>query len=141
MFRLSAKSQIFCSVLAALAALLAVRAARAFLSFPACERRLLRLEALIRGRRRRKAGTAASIPRAVRIAARRLPLRTTCLDRSRAARLLLAAAGVDARMRLGVRRREGGGIEAHAWIEHRGRSLAGGRNPYVTFEIGRSPES
>jgi hypothetical protein len=129
------------AVLAGAIALLAVRAARAFLSFPSCERRLLRLESLMRARRRGRPRTAASIPRVVGIAARRLPLRTTCLDRSRAARLLIAAAGEEARLRLGARRREDGGIEAHAWVECRGCTHADGTDAFIPFEAGRSPET
>jgi len=113
------------SLLAAIGALLAVRTARALLPYRACERWLIRLGGRIRGTWMVGAGDPRRIARAVSIAARRLPLRSTCLDRSRAARLLLAAAGKTARMRLGARRIGGGGIEAHAWLEHDGRTIPG----------------
>jgi len=54
--------------------------------------------------------------RALGLAARNLPLRALCLERSLALWWLARRRGADAALRIGVRR-TGGGIEAHAWVE------------------------
>lgn len=56
------------------------------------------------------------------IAARHTPGRTTCLERTVAARWLLAGEGVEASVHIGVARR-GQALAAHAWLEHGGALL------------------
>ncbi len=46
-----------------------------------------------------------------------------CLPRSLVLQTLLAREGIRSELRIGVRR-EDGGLEAHAWVEHQGRPLA-----------------
>ena len=75
---------------------------------------------------------AESICRVVACAARNLPWRPRCLPASLVAADFLAARGFDARLRLGVRR-EGGGIEAHAWVEHGGAPVFDVREPGARF--------
>ncbi len=61
---------------------------------------------------------------AVRAAARRFP-KASCLTQAIALEALLAEAGHEGVLRIGVARRLDGGFEAHAWIEHHGRVLIG----------------
>lgn len=57
--------------------------------------------------------------------ARRLVPRATCLVQAAAARVLLARAGHDAHLHLGVTRSTVGEFEAHAWLESHGRIVVG----------------
>ena len=61
---------------------------------------------------------------AVRAAARRVP-GATCLTQSFALRHLLAKAGHHAEIRIGVARREPGGLDSHAWVVCHGSVLVG----------------
>ena len=63
-----------------------------------------------------KQGNAIVIAKAMQSAARHLPLRTTCLDRSRALYWMLRAHGCPAELRIGARQ-ENGTLTAHAWVE------------------------
>lgn len=56
-------------------------------------------------------------------------LGTTCLPRALAAQSLLSRRGVQSELRIGVARRPGAALEAHAWIEREG-----------TIVIGRLPD-
>lgn len=51
---------------------------------------------------------------------------TTCLIEALAAQVVLAAQGHPARLHLGVARDEQGSVQAHAWVECRGRVVIGG---------------
>jgi len=62
---------------------------------------------------------------AVSVVARRIP-GATCLTQALAARVLLAGMGERSELRIGVLRECGGGIRAHAWLEHDGRVVIGG---------------
>ncbi len=57
------------------------------------------------------------------IAASHGPYRATCLRQSLALWLLLRRRGIPAELRIGVRK-EGGDLQAHAWVEHQGATLA-----------------
>lgn len=50
----------------------------------------------------------------------------TCLTRALAARTLLARYGHPSDLRIGVAKSAKGTLEAHAWLEHRGRIVLGG---------------
>jgi hypothetical protein len=63
-----------------------------------------------------------AIARLVEAAARRGPYRATCLPRSLTLWWLLRRQGIDAELRIGVRK-DAGPFEAHAWVEWRGRVL------------------
>jgi hypothetical protein len=65
---------------------------------------------------------AERIARLVTAVAGRHPLRCRCLERSTTLWWLLARAGVPARVVLGVRK-DGTGVEAHAWVEVNGVSV------------------
>jgi hypothetical protein len=58
---------------------------------------------------------AASIGRAVTVAARRLPWHPVCLPQALAAAFMLRRRGIPSQLCLGVRQ-EDGNIEAHAWL-------------------------
>ncbi len=101
------------ALLHAWVALLLVRSALRVLSLP----RLLRLIPPAS-----RASTASRLPAErlvalVDVAARRVPLGATCLERSLAASWLLARHGLVAALHIGVVRRNGG-VAAHAWLEH-----------------------
>lgn len=59
------------------------------------------------------------------VRARRLVPRATCLVQALAARILLARAGHQADLRIGVAKSRTGRFEAHAWLERNGRVLVG----------------
>lgn len=59
---------------------------------------------------------------AVERASRYLPGQYTCLHRSLLLWWTLRRAGLDCRLRIGVRKDEGE-LAAHAWIEHQGRAI------------------
>jgi hypothetical protein len=75
--------------------------------------------------------TLSSVPTArtawaITAAARHLPLRTTCLVESLAARAMLQRRGIDCALRLGVRRAADlSPFTAHAWLEHQGAVVLG----------------
>ena len=50
----------------------------------------------------------------------------TCLTQALAGQILLAQYGEPALLRIGVAKNEAGKLEAHAWVESRGRVLIGG---------------
>jgi hypothetical protein len=61
---------------------------------------------------------------AVTAAARRVP-RATCLTQALAGMLLLGANGHPAMLRIGVAKKEDGGLRAHAWIDSGGETVLG----------------
>jgi hypothetical protein len=71
----------------------------------------------------RREPTAATIAFLVAAAARRGPIRASCLVRGLVTTFLLRRHGFDARLRVGVRLLEGR-LEAHAWTEFDGMALA-----------------
>jgi hypothetical protein len=87
---------------------------------------------------------AAAIGRAVAGAARRLPWRSTCLDRALAGRLLLARRGIPSTLVLGVAKDQDL-VHAHAWLVAGGGTVSGRRqaahfNPIAAFRTpGRGP--
>ncbi len=71
------------------------------------------------GERDDRAPSAARLARLVGAAARHHLLPVACLERALVLQALLRRAGIDAELRIGVRR-EGGEIAAHAWVEQGG---------------------
>jgi hypothetical protein len=69
--------------------------------------------------------TARDLAISVERVARRLPFRPTCLEKALVLERLLAAAGLDASVIIGVRRANNT-LDAHAWLEHNGQPLIGG---------------
>ena len=72
-----------------------------------------------------RAPSISDILRAVNRASRIIPGGQNCLVRAFTARVLMARAGLDAQLTLGVSKTEGGDFEAHAWLQHQGRVLIG----------------
>jgi hypothetical protein len=66
---------------------------------------------------------ARQVARLVAAAARHGPYRASCLPISLTLQHLLRERGIDAALRLGVRK-VAGRLEAHAWVEHGGEPLA-----------------
>ena len=66
-------------------------------------------------------GVASEIAQLVDRAARNLPLKTNCLDRSFALWWTLATHGIESEVRIGVKR--DAEFEAHAWVEQAGVAL------------------
>ena len=64
-----------------------------------------------------------------------LPLRPRCLARSLALRSLLRRQGVDARLRLGVRK-DGSLLDAHAWVEADGVMVGEAGEGYAPLAVG-----
>lgn len=62
---------------------------------------------------------------AVEAAGRRLLSHHPCLPQALTAQLMLARAGHPSRLRIGVARRHGERLEAHAWVECGGRIVVG----------------
>lgn len=61
---------------------------------------------------------------AVRVGSRYVP-GATCLTQALSALILLTEHGYPARLRIGVAKKEGGDLEAHAWLESDGRAVIG----------------
>ena len=61
-------------------------------------------------------------------AASRLIPKTTCLAQALAIQLFLKQSGREAHVHIGVDDGEGGRLDAHAWVESRGKVLFGGSN-------------
>ncbi len=59
-------------------------------------------------------------------AASRLIPKATCLTQALAIQLLLKQSGREAQVHIGVDHGEGGRLDAHAWVESRGKVLYGG---------------
>ena len=79
-------------------------------------------------------GRAADAARMVLAASRHAPCRADCLRRSLVLWWLLRRAGLDAELRIGVRKQDGQ-LEAHAWVELGGRPLEvwADERPFVPF--------
>ena len=69
------------------------------------------------------AAQARLTARIVAAAARHGPYRANCLPTSLVLRYLLLSQGIQADFRVGVRKAESGGLDAHAWVEHAGKPL------------------
>lgn len=96
--------------------LLVADVALRFMAFPRVERLL----ALLTGGRQRQAALSAGRLATLVSAAARHHLRPmTCLPRALALQALLRRNGIQAELRIGVRR-EAGDLQAHAWIEAAG---------------------
>ena len=86
---------------------------------------------------------AAALQKAVEVAAGNLPYAPRCLERSLALWWMLGRRGLQADLRIGVRRADAG-LEAHAWIEYLGHQINDGADVgerYAAFEGGISPGS
>jgi hypothetical protein len=114
--------------------LLVADVALRFMAFP-------RVERLLAGGRRRQAGLSADRLATLVTAAARHHLRPmTCLPRALALHALLRRNGIQADLRIGVRR-EAGSLQAHAWVEHAGAPVGEPGEPspsYVPLEQVRS---
>jgi len=86
---------------------------------------------------------ARAVARVVAIAAGSGPVRTTCLPRSLWLWSLLRREGIESVLRVGVSR-DDATLNAHAWVEHRGRPLIDAddvatRFPAFERDFGASP--
>jgi hypothetical protein len=63
---------------------------------------------------------------AIEAAARRLPLRTACIEKGLAVQHMLRSAGVDALLHYGARHSDTGKLEAHVWVTVHGHAVIGG---------------
>jgi hypothetical protein len=87
---------------------------------------------------------ARSVAGVVSIAAGPGPVRATCLRRSLLLWWLLRRDGIETSLRVGVNR-DGGSLNAHAWVEYRGRPLndaedIAARFPAFEQNFGAAPE-
>jgi hypothetical protein len=124
--------------LVALVAIVTVRVGLWATSFRRLRRSVERI-APRRGRADPTPGEADRIGWAVGSAARFVP-NATCLPRALAAEAILRRRGHPAHLRLGVTR-DGGGVQAHAWVESYGRVVVGDGDverfaPLVRHEFG-----
>ncbi|WP_017317180.1 lasso peptide biosynthesis B2 protein [Mastigocladopsis repens] len=62
---------------------------------------------------------------AVNVATRYMPRGAKCLARALTTQLLMSHYGYSSELRIGVAKKEGGQLEAHAWIEYQGRVALG----------------
>lgn len=74
----------------------------------------------------------------VSAAARHGIYRANCLPTSLALRRLLQGQGIEANLRVGVRK-AGGKLEAHAWVEHQGQPLIDGPDVHERFAAFSEP--
>lgn len=64
---------------------------------------------------------------AVDVVGRRLFPQNPCLTQAVVVQRLLRRRGIPAELRIGVRKEQGATLEAHAWVEHEGEVVMGGR--------------
>jgi Transglutaminase-like superfamily len=69
---------------------------------------------------------------AVAVASRYVPA-ATCLTQALAGQILLAQHGEPALLQIGVAKNEAGNLEAHAWVESRGRIVIGGSRELLRY--------
>jgi hypothetical protein len=79
---------------------------------------------------------------AVEAAGRLVPWASTCLTQALTAQVLLLRRGYPALVHIGAVKGEGGGLQAHAWVENEGDVVIGGHEleqytPLVVFDGGR----
>ena len=72
---------------------------------------------------------------AVMAAARRLPMRTTCLVESLTGDAMLRRRGLSSTLRFGVRPPNGGALAAHAWVEHDGTVVFGALDELPEYSV------
>ena len=89
------------------------------------------------GRKSRRA-SARSVPEsqlrwAITAAGRAVPA-STCLAEALAAQVIMRRHGYDPVIRVGVCKQENGEFAAHAWVEHEGRIIAGGKNDLEKYD-------
>jgi Transglutaminase-like superfamily len=71
---------------------------------------------------------------AVAVASRYVPA-ATCLTQALAGQILLAHYGEAALLRIGVAKNEAGKLEAHAWVESRGRVVIGDSRELFRYTV------
>jgi hypothetical protein len=76
--------------------------------------------------------------------ARRMPFRADCLIQALAAQRWLGQAGIGSAVKIGVRKTQRAGFEAHAWLETQGKVVTGwdieGFDEFLAFTLPRSVE-
>lgn len=102
--------------------------------------------AITRPVRRRSGAVAPSMTDAERIAwsvgsAARFVPKATCLTQALAGSLLLSRAGHPAEVRIGVAKDPAGKLEAHAWVESRGRVLIGDHDLHRFTTLGPADDA
>lgn len=73
-------------------------------------------------------GRPPSVPRLVwlvEVAGRHTPVQATCLKKALVLLWLLGRRGIATELRIGVARREGGLVRAHAWLDSDGQAILG----------------
>ena len=78
--------------------------------------------------------TQADIVRAVRAVARLILRDKPCLPQALAVKWLLGARGKDARLQIGVVKKKGNKLDAHAWLELDDEIIIGGRTSPARFK-------
>ena len=81
---------------------------------------------------------------AVELAARYMPVFTTCLTQALSTQFLLVRRGHPATLHIGVLKDDEGRLQAHAWVESGGEAVIGGHElerytPLATFAGGKAP--
>jgi hypothetical protein len=104
----------------------AIRLGLELIPFQTLRRLLAKVAEASTGLQETDRSSADRIVWAVEAAGRRLPGAGTCLTQALAAQVLLARRGNPAQLRIGVLKGEEGRLEAHAWLESKGRIVIGG---------------
>ena len=84
--------------------------------------------------------SANRIARLVAVAAHHGPYRATCLRQSLVLWWLLSRRGIAVELRIGVRK-DGGELQAHAWVEHDGHALNDAQNAALAYAAFAPPFS
>lgn len=82
---------------------------------------------------------ARSTARIVDVASRRNLFGANCLARSLVLRRMLLCQGLQADLRVGVRKTDDGSLDAHAWVEYAGQPLIDAADVYQNYQAFARP--
>lgn len=124
-FKRRPKSEIFLFV-QAFVALTSTRLALHWVPLPVLRRRVWRTLVTVHRLPEGQRLPMARVLRCANVAARFMPVSTTCLATAIVLQALLHRHGYPVQLRIGVRLPAAGQFAAHAWLEHEGNIIVGG---------------
>lgn len=103
------------------------------MSFASLQKRLKKLESLLRWLHQKTQLSPQQIVRAVNVSTAYMPGGAKCLARALTTMTLLESVGYSPELKFGVKKSTDSLIEAHAWVEYEGVVIIGGLNDLAQF--------